>query len=477
MRSKRLVMLALVVAVGCATNPATGRRQLVLISEQEEIQIGRESDQQVREQMGVYADAELQQYVDRVGRQLVRASFRPEIPWTFTVVDEQAVNAFALPGGFVYITRGILPFLRDEAELAAVMGHEIGHVDARHGVDAYSRQLLASGGLAIGGVFLPEIRPFQGLAGVAFGLMFLKHGRDAELEADQLGVRYAASEGWDPGGMPGLLATLSRLDEASGSSRGVPNWALTHPPAADRVTRVQEAVSAARSAEATATNRSEFERRIDGVVFGDSREKGFVRGSDFLHPVMRFALRFPDGWEVSNTDEQVTAVESEAGTVGMVLRLVPNPSGSLEETARGNMTKAGFTEVSGRREQVNGLSAYVGTYEATLENQSLAARVAHVQMGRQVFLVAGLAPSGEFSRVADAFSAGISSFRELGQAEADALQPDRIDFRIATSGDTWDSIARQAGGRVKPSALAIMNGYDPGEPPRAGERIRIVVGG
>ncbi len=477
MRSLRWTILVALVAIGCATNPATGRRQLLLISEQEEIQLGRESDQEVRQQMGVYADPELQRYIERVGMQLVRSSYRTSVPWTFAVVDEQAVNAFALPGGFVYLTRGILPFLHDEAELAAVMGHEIGHVDGRHGVDAYSRQLLASGGLAIGGVFLPEIRPFQGLAGLAFGLMFLKHSRDAELEADQLGVRYASAQGWDPGGMPGLLSTLNRLDEASGSSRGVPNWALTHPPAADRVAKVQEAVAAARAPGATATNRSDFERRLDGLVFGDSREKGFVRGSDFLHPIMRFALRFPAGWELSNTDEQVTAIESEDGTVGMVLRLVQNPSGSVEDTARANMTKAGFQEVSGRRERINGLTAYVGTYEATIEDQTLGARVAHVQLGTQMFLVAGLSSAGEFARVVDGFSTSIGSFRELSREEADALQPDRIDFRVVREGETWESIARESGGHARASALAIMNGYGPAVPPRAGDRIRVVTGG
>jgi len=477
MRPPRLLVIAAIVAVGCATNPATGRRQLLLLSEQEEIQLGRESDEQVRQQMGVYGDAELQRYVEQVGMRLVRSSFRTDLPWTFTVVDEPAVNAFALPGGFVYITRGILPFLADESELAAVMGHEIGHVDGRHGVDAYSRQLLAGGGLAIGGVFLPEVRAFQGLASVAFGLMFLKHGRDAELEADQLGVRYAAAQGWNPAGMPGLLATLARLDEASGSSRGVPNWALTHPPAADRVTRVQEAVAAARSPAASTTNRSELERRLDGLVFGDSREKGFVRGASFLHPVLRLGLLFPEGWSIRNADDQVTAVESESGAVGMLLRLVPNPASSIEQTARATMTKAGFEEVSGGAARINGLPAYVGTYRAVTDRQTVGARAAHIQMGGQTFLVAGLSPVNELERVSAAFSATIGSFRELSQQEADRLQPDRIDFHVVRDGETWESIARQAAGQVRPSALAIMNGSDPATPPRTGARIRIVVGG
>ena len=477
MRVPRGLIVAAIVAAGCATNPATGRRQLVMLSEQEEIQLGRESDQQVRAEMGLYADEELQRYVDRVGRQLARSSYRTGITWTFAVVDEPAVNAFALPGGFVYVTRGILPFLRDEAELAAVMGHEIGHVDGRHGVEAYSQQVLAGGGLAVAGVLVPEIRPFQGLAGVAAGLLFLRHGRNAELEADQIGVRYASAQGWDPGGMPGLLSTFGRLDEASGSRRGVPNWALSHPPAADRVNRLQEAVAAARSASATATNRAEFERQIDGVVFGDSREKGFVRGSDFLHPVMRFGLRFPNGWQIVNSDEQVTALETEAGSVGMLLRLVENPSGSIEQVASASMAKAGFQEVSGRRERINGLAAYVGTYSGTIENRSLGARAAHIQLGTQVFLLVGLSAANDLARVDEAFLTSIRSFRELSREEADDLQPDRVDFRVVRSGDTWESIVKDAGGNVRAQTLAIMNGYEPATPPRPGDRIRIVVGG
>ena len=128
-----------VVALSCATNPATGRRQLILLSEADEIQLGRESDAGVRQEMGVYDNADLQRYVDRIGQTLARTSHRPQLPWRFAVVDSSAVNAFALPGGFIYVTRGILPFLRDEAELAAVMGHEVGHVTNATGAPAQSR--------------------------------------------------------------------------------------------------------------------------------------------------------------------------------------------------------------------------------------------------------------------------------------------------------------------------------------------------
>jgi predicted Zn-dependent protease len=474
MKPRYLVLLVLV-AFGCATNPATGRRQLILMSEQEEVQVGRESDAQIRKQMGIYADENLQRYVAGVGSRLVTSTHRTNLPWTFAVVDEPAVNAFALPGGFIYVTRGILPFLRDESELAGVLGHEIGHVDARHSAEAYSKQLGAGLGLAIAGILAPSTQPLQGVAGAGLGVLFLKYGRDAELESDRLGVGYAAANGWDPRGVPGLLTTLARLDEAGGSRRGVPNWALTHPPAADRVTKVQEVV-AATPRTGTATNVASFERLLDGMVFGDSREKGIVRGNEFLHPILRFAVAFPTGWEVSNGDEQVSARQSDTSNLAMVLQLAEG-TGPVQQVGPVQMAKAGWTETEGQRTSINGLEAYVGRYEGVTGNVRVTIQAAHVRAGDRIYVVAGVAPSPQFAAASGTFGTAIRSFRSLTQSEADRIQPSRIDFYTARSGDTWASIAAgAAGGHVKAATLAIMNGRDPGSPPRPGERLRIVVG-
>jgi predicted Zn-dependent protease len=471
------VALSFALLVACATNPATGRRQLILMSEAEEVQLGRQSDTEVRRTMGVYQDATLQRYVERVGRQLAQTSKRPNLPWTFTVVDESAVNAFALPGGYIYLTRGILPFLRDESEMAAVLGHEIGHVDARHSAEAASNQTFAGGGLAVLGILVPETQPFAEAASVSLGLLFLKHSRSAELEADQLGVRYATENRWAPQGMPGLLSTLARLDEAAGSRRGVPNWMATHPPAADRVTRIQEAVKvASANRAATVTNSAEFENRLSGLVYGDSREDGFIRGSEFLHPVLRFALRFPEGWEIVNSAEQFVATRGENSNAGMVLEVAP-AGGSPEQTARTVIGKAGFQEVRGERRQLNGLDAYIGYYEGVSGNQRVQMQAAVIRSGNQSYLVAGLAPSGEYGSVSAAFSRAIQSFRPLSAAEADRLQPDRIQLYTARPGDTWAALARRSGGQVRPAALAIMNGSDPAAAPRPGDRLRLVAGG
>jgi predicted Zn-dependent protease len=307
-------------------------------------------------------------------------------------------------------------------------------------------------------------------------VLFLKYGREAELESDRLGVGYAASSGWDPRGVPGMLNTLARIDNATGTSRGVPNWALTHPPAADRVVRVQEAVAAA-PASARTTNAEAFERHLDGLVFGDSREKGIVRGNDFLHPILRFAVRFPQGWEIVNTDEQVVSTPGESANRAMILQLAQG-SGNVEQLATSQMAAAGWRQTAGQRTQVNGLDAYVGTYQGVSGQTPVTVQAAHVRAGNQVYVVAGLAATQEFENASRTFATSIASFRSLSQQEADRIQPSRLDFYTVRSGDTWESIAKARGdGTISASQLAIMNGQDPGTSPRSGDRIRIVVGG
>lgn len=475
---RALGVIVVVVAISCATNPATGRRQLILLPEADEIQLGRQSDAEVRQQMGIYDNPDLARYVDRIGQTLARTSHRPQLTWTFAVVDESAVNAFALPGGFIYVTRGILPYLRNEAELAAVMGHEVGHVDAKHSVDQYSQQLLMEGALAGASTFLPKWRPAFGGLGVAAQFVFLKYGRTAELESDRLGVGYASTAGWEPQAMQGVLSTLGRIDDADGSRRGIPSWALSHPPAEERVTKVQEAVAAA-AGRGTATNASQFEQMIDGLVFGDSREKGMVRGSEFVHPVMRFSLRFPEGWSIANSATQVSAKPADQSNTVMILELAEQSSGSVADVARAAMSKAGLQEVSGSAVRINGLDAYVGIYDGMIDATRVSVRAAHIRSGNQIYLVAGLSTAAEFATADRSFDASVRSFHALSESEAARIQPGRIAFYTVRGGDTWESLAKRAGpwGGPSPSALAIMNGSEPASAPRTGARVRIVIGG
>ena len=287
--------LMVIATTACATNPVTGKKEISLMSEAQEVQLGQQMDPEVKREMGVYEAAELQRYVSDIGMRLARASERPNLPWQFTVVDEPAVNAFALPGGKIYLTRGILAFLRDEEQLAGVLGHEIGHVTARHSAQQYTKATGAGIGLTLLSIFVPETRPLQGVAETAIGVLFMKYGRDDELQADRLGAQYTAKTGWNPAGVAGMLRTLQRLDEASGSRKGVPNWLSTHPAPADRVQQVQRFIEQNPVAVATSGDRrqADLNRYVDGIIFGDSPSDGIVRGNQFLHPVLRLGLTFP----------------------------------------------------------------------------------------------------------------------------------------------------------------------------------------
>lgn len=467
------------VLAACALNPATGKKEISLMSESQEIALGQQMDPEVRREMGVYNDPELQRYVESIGSRLARHSERPEIPWHFTVIDAPAVNAFALPGGYIYITRGILPFLQNEAQLAGVLGHEIGHVTARHSAQQYTKTTSAGIGLALLSIFVPQARPLQGITEQALGVLFLKYGRDDELQADRLGVRYAAAADWDPAGVAGMLTTLERLDQAAGSRKGVPNWLSTHPAPEDRVQKIESVIQQARTTTGGATagaDRVEYLRHIDGIVYGDRPSDGIVKGNEFLHPDLRLAVTFPKGWEVQNSQAQVVAKAPEQEEY-MILQLVPDPRGSVEQIARQGMASAGFREVNGRVTEINGADAYVGTYQGNLQGLgNVVLMAAHIVHERNVYVLAGLAPRANLPGVQAAFESSIGSFRSLSRAEAASIKPNRIDLYVVRQGDTWQSVAERIGQDTIPgSTLAIMNGRIPSEPPIPGDRIKVVV--
>jgi predicted Zn-dependent protease len=382
-----------------------------------------------------------------------------------------------VPGGYVYLTRGILPYLGDESELAGVLGHEIGHITARHAAQQYSRQVGGSLGLAVLSIFVPQTAPFADLSSMGLGVLFLKYGRDDEIESDRLGMEYSAAAGWDPTGVPRFLSTLARVSATS--ERGVPNWLSTHPDPGSRVGEAEPIVAKFASATATARNHDEFERAIEGVVVGDSLEQGIVRGHVFLHPMLRIGFEFPEGWEVYNSPEHVMA--REPGTTHyMLLQQVEQPRGrSIEEVAADAMRRAGYTELDGARERFGGLDAYVGLYRGSVSGVGkVLMRAAHVAMGRQVYVVAGFAPEAEFERVDREVLPSVRTFRELSTQEASQVRPNRLAFYTVRNGDSWQSIAQRAGqGITSAATLAIINGVEVSEQPQPGDRVKIVVQG
>jgi len=330
-------------------------------------------------------------------------------------------------------------------------------------------------------IFFPEAAPYASAAQTGLGVLFLKYDRNQEVQSDSLGARYAATAGFQPSGMAGVLETLGRIS-ATADRRGVPNWLATHPQPADRVTKVSDEVAmleATRSDSEWTVNRDPYWKRLDGLVFGENPREGVVRGREFIHPDMRFRLAFPEGWKIENGKQQVTARPADIRDAMMSLEQVPDPQGSaLETIAAESMRKAGFTRLGGESTRLNGIPAYVGVYDGqTQDGQAVRVRAAHIRLERQVLLLAGIASQARFPQAERMFAESIRSFAPLDAAEAARIKPNRLGFTAVRSGDTWQAIANRTGGLIPASDLAVLNGSAANSQPPAGRRIKIVIAG
>ncbi len=304
-RAKTLAVLLLGVAA-CAVNPATGERQLNLISRSQEIQMGRDADPEIVASMGLVDDPGLQDYVSGIGKRLSQVSERPDLPWSYKVVDDPVVNAFALPGGFVYVTRGILAYFEDEAELAGVLGHETGHVTAQHSVNQISRQQLEQLGLGVGSILSPTVAQYGGLLGAGLQLLNLKYSREDESQADELGLRYMTRLDYDPQAMIGVFQMLSQVS-GSADSR-IPEWQSTHPYPENREARMRELIAQQNLSSGGRVGHDAYLDHIDGLVYGDNPREGYFKETRFLHPELKLELTFPPGWSTQNQRDVVGAV-------------------------------------------------------------------------------------------------------------------------------------------------------------------------
>ena len=318
MRATLLIACLSLLLAACATNPVSGRREVALMSEQQELAIGREMAPKVLQAYGKYDDPALQAYVQRVGDKLAAVSHRPNLVYRFTVVDSTEVNAFALPGGYIYITRGLLAYMNTEAELAGVLGHEIGHVTARHAVRQYTAATAAQLGMTLGGIFVPGMgsNVAQNVMGVLGQAMLSGYGRDHELESDSLGAEYLARTGYDPQAILGVLRTLkAQGDYATAQAKAEGRQPQTyhglfasHPDEDTRLKEVLTKASFLAPDKPAPDGRDAYLKHIDGMVYGDSAAQGIRRGNRFYHRELDFALEFPTGWRLDNRPDRLLAI-------------------------------------------------------------------------------------------------------------------------------------------------------------------------
>jgi len=461
MKYAKIVTVVLIAALilACATNPVTGKKELMLLSESDEIDLGQQSDKEIVAQYGLYDDPQLQGYISQLGQKMVKVSHRPDLNFTFRLLDSPVINAFAVPGGYVYITRGILAYLNNEAELAGVMGHEIGHVAARHSAKQYSKAQLAQLGVGVGSIISEDFRKFAGLAQVGVGLLFLKFSRDAERQADDLGVEYSTKVGYDAREMANFFRTLDQMSPSEGG--GLPGWFSTHPNPADRVVAVREEAQDWQNklgSQNLEVNRRNYLQHIDGIIFGEDPRQGYVENNVFYHPELTFQFPVPAGWQVINTPTQVQIV-SESQDAAILFTIAEAASPSDAATNFINQSKA--TVISSESATVNGMTAHKVVSDIAAEQGTLRVLSYFIKKGGNVFVFHGFTAQASFNQYQATFQSTMSGFGNLTDQSKLNVKADRLIVKNVPQSMSLEQALQSFGVSAdKMNETALINGTD-----------------
>ncbi|WP_207492898.1 M48 family metalloprotease [Aridibaculum aurantiacum] len=466
----------------CSRNPVTGKRQLVFMSEEQEIAMGKEADPQIVAHFGLYNDTALQRFITEKGRQMAAISHRPNLQYEFKIVDSDVLNAFAVPGGYVYFTRGIMAHFNNEAEFAGVLGHEIGHITARHTVAQQRNQILGQIGIIAGAVISPEFGRFAETASQGMGLLLLKFGRDAERESDRLGVEYSSKIGYDATEMAGFFNTLERKSQEAGAGE-IPTFLSTHPNPGDRnATVAQLAQQWKRDLNLTnpQVNRNAYLRRIEGMIYGADPKQGFVEGNVFYHPELKFQFPIPAGWRHQNSPQSFQMAPQD-GKAMMMLTLAQGAT--LQDAANNVLKQYGLTAIESREVTVNGLRAIAMVADQVpqqgqqQQQQQQVVRTLNyiIQYGNIMYHIVGVSAANDFAAYQPTFSNTMQNFRQLTDAAKLNRQPERIRLRTVAQASTLDQVLR--GNRVPANRLeelAVLNGMKLTDRVEQGTLIKVI---
>lgn len=481
-----VVLFALTPLFGCSLNPATGERSFTgFMSPEAEKQVGAEQHPTlVRQFGGEYQDPPLDRYVSKVGASLAAYTEMADLNFTFTVLDDELINAFALPGGYVHVTRGLLALAENEAEMASVLGHEIGHVTARHAAQRYSQSMAANIGVGVLGVLgavagLPT--GTADLAGFGAQAYLQSYSRDQELEADQLGIRYMTRAGYDPAAMATFFRKLDAYTQLQAALVGDPGSGerfdimASHPRTADRVT---QAVKLAQ-AQAIANGRIDRDRylaAIDGLLYGDSPQQGVRRGRTFAHPGLRIAFEVPPGFVMFNSDKQLIARGPEGALI-----VFDSPGGAASGAGR-SMTQY-VAQFGGGRMQfgdvqpltINGMEAATGAARVSTRGGPMDIRMVAIrESAERIYRFVFLTPPGATSRLSDALRRTAYSFHRLSADEAAAIKPLRVQIVKVASGDTQAALARRMATALPLETFQVINGLTPNDRLTPGQEVKII---
>jgi predicted Zn-dependent protease len=461
----------------CAVNPVTGKQQISLMSESQRESLGESSDQQIVVQYGLVANPQLAAYIDSVGQTLIPVSHVPQEKFQFRLLDDAVVNAFAVPGGYVYVTRGILAYLNDQAALAGVMGHEVGHVAARHSAQQYTKQVLLGAGLQLGAALNSTLARYAQLGGAAAQLLMLKYSRDDEREADRLGVEYASKLGYDTQEMAKFFRTLDAL---FGGSGGLPNWTSTHPDPGERYQTVSALTQQwqGKLPGPFVQDRDQYLEHLEGLIFGANPRQGVVKGNEFVHPDLRFRFPVPAGWQLANSASQVQMAPPEGDAV------VIFTAGAAQDPASAGQSfaqQAGVTVSSSRRLTIGGWPAFqqLGTLTPSSEQDTPTSLVStFINRSDQLFVFHGLSATTDFERFRSTFENVAQGFAPLSDPALLNLQPITLHLiRTPRSAPFSQQVAAwpvPEGAELGSGGLALLNGHEPGDLIPAGTLLKVL---
>jgi predicted Zn-dependent protease len=434
-----VLLAALIGIAACATNPVTGKKEIMLIPESAEIEMGKSTDAAIRQEYGLYPDPELTAYVDRVARRMVPYTHRNKLEYHFAVLDTPIENAFAAPGGYIYVTRGLLAMTNSEAELATVLGHELGHVNARHSARQMSRQLLVLGGIIVGSVLSEDIQKIAPFLVVGMQVLFLKHSRSDEYQADSLGVLYSRRAGYSPAQMILFFQSIQKLEEDAGGGVRLPNFLSTHPLTAKRIEEAKKML-VPMDAEMDIL-RDDFLRRVDGLVVGENPRQGFVDGNAFYCPDLKFMFSIPAGWTLQNTPRQVVIAPKDE-KAAVILTAEPSTKDLptyLKEKLQ-QFSDSQVSEIRSGGRQINGLNAIRGSYyvspkpaegQTVDETKTNAVDIHCIQKDGTIFTFIGLTAKGDFPNYEPAIDGAVRSFQRLTDPARLNVQPLRLKVQKA----------------------------------------------
>lgn len=469
-------LIAAVAVASCATIDSTPDAPAVSGSDRT---TAAQQHPQILAQFGGAIEGPLATYVSGVGDRVATAAGVPG-QCTFSVVSTDVPNAFAVPGCYIYITRGLLALMNSEDELASVLGHEVGHVVADHSARRQNTATLATVGAILAGV-LTGSGDIAQLAGQAGQLYTLSYSRDQEFEADDLGIRYLGATGYNAFAAADLLQSLGMNDALSArvnnrdAASATPAWARTHPLSADRVARAnQRAAAAGASREVPPERISPYFAAIRGMIYGDDPEQGFVNGRTFAHPALRIAFEAPEGFTLTNTPQAVL-IGGQNGRAQF-------GGGSVPQEGLEAYASAGLRQVLGQaraqiapvqRTTTNGLETAIAAARAQGQNgQIVAVQVTAYRVGDRAYHFITLTPDGG----QQVFAAMVRSMRQLSAQEAAALRARQIEIVEVRSGDTANSLARRmAFTDYQLDRFLALNGLEAGAQLRAGQQAKIVM--